>query len=284
MSEIENKVCIVTGSNSGIGKETTLGLAGKRARVVMVVRNLEKGNKAKTQIIEKTGNNSVDLMLCDLSSVESINRFAEEFSAKYDRLDVLINNAGAYFFKRLVTPDGFEQTLTVDYLAPFLFTNKLLPLLKKSSPSRIINVSSGLHKSGKIDFNGLQSEKKYDGRKAYANAKLMLIMFTYELAKRLRGTGVTVNVVLPGFVATNLGMNSGSRRQALMFKLVRPMQISASKAAQTPIFLASSKDVEGITGECFSKLKEVPTAQISYDESLQETLWQKTAQILNLPT
>jgi retinol dehydrogenase-14 len=284
MSEIEGKVCIVTGSNSGIGKETAIGLTKKHAKVVNVVRNLEKGNKAKSEIIEKSGNNSVDLMVCDMSSMESIRRFAEKFLAKYKRLDVLINNAGAVFYKRQVTVDGFEQTLAVDYLAPFLLTNKLLPLLKNSAPSRIINISSGLQKSGKIDFTDLQSENKYGGMRAYANAKLMVIMFTYELARHLQQTGVTANVVLPGFVATNLGRNSGSRRQSLMFKLVRPFQISAQRAAETPIYLACSKEVENITGKCFSKLKEVSTAPTSYDQSLQNALWKKTVEILGLST
>jgi len=284
MSKVEGKVCIVTGSNSGIGKETAMGLAQKRANVVMVVRNLEKGYKAKSEIVEKSGNTSVDLMLCDLSSMDSIRRFAEEFFAKYNRLDVLINNAGVVLYKRQVTVDGFERTLTVDYLAPFLITNKLLPLLRKSAPSRIINISSGLQNSGKVDFDDLQSEKKYRGMRVYANAKLMVVLFTYELARRLQGTGVTANVVLPGFVATNLGKNSGSRRQALMFKIVRPFQISAKKAAEAPVYLASSKEVEEVTGKCFSRLKETTTNPTSYDEQLQKRLWDETTKILKLET
>jgi NAD(P)-dependent dehydrogenase (short-subunit alcohol dehydrogenase family) len=284
MGEVEGKVCIVTGSNSGIGKETAMGLAQKRANVVIVVRTLERGNEAKSEIVERSGNSSVDLMLCDLSSMDSIRRFAEEFSAKYDRLDVLINNAGVVLYKRQVTVDGFERTLAVDYLAPFLLTNMLLPLLKKSAPSRIINISSGLQNSGKVNFDDLQSEKNYSGMRVYANAKLMIVMFTYELARRLQGTGVTANVVLPGFVATNLGKNSGSRTQSLMFKLMRPFQMSASKAAETPIYLAFSKDVENTTGKCFSKMKETATASISYDQQLQKRLWNETAKILGLST
>lgn len=282
MSEIERKICIVTGSNSGIGKETALALARMGATVVMVVRNLERGKRAQAEIAANSGNSSTDLMICDLSSIDSIRQFADKFKVKYDRLDVLINNAGAVFSQRQTTVDGFERTLSVNYLAPFLLTQELLPLLKSSAPSRVINFSSGLHRSAKIDLKDLQSEGKYDGMRAYAAAKLMVIMFTYEQARRLEGTEITVNVVLPGFVATNLGRNTGSFRQSLMFKLVRPFQISAKKAAVTPVFLASSGEVEGVTGKCFSKMKEVRTSEASYDQQMQRTLWNTTAKLLGL--
>jgi NAD(P)-dependent dehydrogenase (short-subunit alcohol dehydrogenase family) len=248
----------------------------------MVVRNLERGDKAREEIVSKSHNDNVDLMMCDLSSMESIRRFSQEFKANYKRLDVLINNAGAFFYKRQITADGFERTFATDYLGPFLLTYELLPILKSSAPSRIINTSSGFYKSGKIDFDDLQSEKKYKWRGAYATAKLMVLMFTYELARRLSNKQVTVNAVLPGFVATNLGKNSGSRTQYIMFKLVRPLQTSAQKAAKTPIYLASSKDVEGITGKCFAKMKEVETSQASYDQQTQKILWETTLKLLGI--
>lgn len=287
MSEMKGKVCVVTGSNSGMGKETALALANMGATVVMVVRSQERGEKALTEVINKTRAQSTVLMICDMSSAGSIRKFAKEFAEKYEKLDVLINNAGAFFFKRQTTVDGFELTLAVDYLGPFLLTHELLPSLKNSAPSRIINISSGLHKSGRIDLDDLQSEKKYSGRffargNAYANAKLMLIMYTYELARRLQGTGVTVNAVEPGFVATNLGKNSGSRRQSFMFMMVRPFQISAKKGAETAIYLASSRKVEGVTGKCFSKLKETRTAPITYDQQTQKSLWDATVKMLGL--
>jgi retinol dehydrogenase-14 len=282
MSEVEGKICVITGSNSGIGKETALDLARKNAKVVMVVRNQERGKKAREEIISKSGNNSVDLMICDLSSIESIRRFADEFKAEYDKLDVLVNNAGSYFFKHQVTADGFEQTLAVNYLAPFLLTYELLSILESGAPSRIINVSSGNHKSGKIDFDDFQNERKYSGWAAYANAKLMLLMFTYELARRLDGQGVTANAVLPGFVATNLGRNSGSRLQSLLFGLMRPFQISAQEAAKTLVYLASSKEVEGVTGKCFGKMKEVKTSEVSYDRKTQKILWSASARLLGI--
>jgi NAD(P)-dependent dehydrogenase (short-subunit alcohol dehydrogenase family) len=254
MSEMKNKICVVTGSNSGIGKETALSLAKMSAHVVMVVRNQGRGEKARLEIVKQTGNNSIDLMICDLSSMNSIRRFAQEFKRKYDRLDVLVNNAGAMFNKREVTPEGFERTLAVNYLGPFLLTHELMDLLKSSAPSRIINVSSGLAKNGKVDLEDLQSEKNYAGTKAYArvrapvyaNTKLMLMIFTYELARRLKGSGVTANVLMPGFVATNLGKNSGSFSSSLMFKMVRPMQVSAKKGAETSVYLASSGDVKDV--------------------------------------
>lgn len=282
MSEMKGKVCITTGSNSGIGKETALALAKMDGTVVMAVRNRERGERAKIEIVNQSGNKSVDLMICDVSSTDSIRHFAEEFQDKYDRLDVLINNAGAVFNKRDVTAEGFELTLAVNYLGPFLLTHQLLALLKSSAPSRVISLSSGLHKSGKIDLSDLQSEKSYGGMKVYAKAKLMVIMFTYELAKRLEGTGVTANVVEPGFAATNLGRNSGSLRSSIMFKLVRPMQISARKAAETSVYLASSDEVKDVTGKCFTKMHETTTAPISYDQQLQRELWDKTEELLGL--
>jgi NAD(P)-dependent dehydrogenase (short-subunit alcohol dehydrogenase family) len=277
---MKDQVCIVTGSNSGIGKETALALAHLEAKVVMVVRNKERGEQALSEIIQQTGNHNTVLMLCDLSSFTSIRQFAQEFTEQYDVLNVLINNAGAVFDKRQLTVDGLEQTLAVNYLGPSLLTHELLPLLKSSAPSRVINVSSGLSKSGKIALDDLQSEKQYNGMRVYANVKLMVLMYTYELARRLAGTGVTVNAVLPGFVATNLGRNSGSRRSSLMFRVVRPFQISAKKGAETSVYLASAREVEGVTGKCFSKGKETRTSPTSYNQNLQTRLWDATTKLL----
>jgi len=277
------KICIVTGSNSGIGKETVLALSKMDATIVMVVRDKTRGTKALKEIESQTCNKNIELMICDLSSMESIRRFAEEFKKTYARLDVLINNAGAVFNKRQVTTEGFERTLAVDYLAPFLLTHELLDLLKSSAPSRIINISSGLAKKGKVNLDNLQSEKNYSGMKVYSNTKLMLIMYTYELAKRLEGTGVTANVLMPGFVATNLGKNSGSLRSSIMFKIVRPMQISAKKGAETSVYLASSEDIKAVSGKCFSKKKPTTTCPKSYEEELQKLLWNKTQSLLGLP-
>lgn len=282
MSTMKGKVCTVTGSNSGIGKETALALASMGATVVMVVRSRERGEAARADIIEKTDNSLTDLMICDLSLMDSIRQFAEAFKNKYDRVDVLVNNAGAVFQNRQVTVDGFELTLAVNYLAPFLLTNELLPLLRTSAPSRVINLTSGLHKSGKIDFEDIQSEDNYNGMSAYRNAKLMIVMFTYELARRLERTGVTVNVAHPGFAATNLGRNTGSLRSSLMFKLMRPFQVSAKKAAETSVYLSSSLEVEGVTGKYFRRKQEAPSAPVSYDTRMQKRLWDTTVELLGL--
>jgi NAD(P)-dependent dehydrogenase (short-subunit alcohol dehydrogenase family) len=158
----------------------------------------------------------------------------------------------------------------------------MLSILKSSAPSRIINVSSGVYNSGKIDFDDLQSQKKYRGMRTYANAKLMVLMFTYELARRLDGQSVTANAVLPGFVATNLGKNSGSRLQSMMFGIMRPFQISAQEAAKTLVYLSSSKEVEGVTGKCFSRMKEIRTSEASHDQQKQKILWDTTTKLLGI--
>jgi len=275
---MKDKICIVTGSNSGIGKETALALSNMGATVIMVVRDKERGEKAQNEIINTTGNHNTDLMICDLSSMDSVRKFSKEFIGKYDKLNVLINNAGAVFRKRQTTVDGFERTLAVNYLGHFLLTYELLPLLKSSAPSRIINLSSGL--SGKIDLDDLQSEKNFRGMTAYSTVKLMVMMWTYELARHLQGTGVTANVVLPGFTRTNLGRNSWL--YSLGYLIVRPFQISAKKGAETSVYLASSDEIEGVTEKCFSKMHEITTSPASYDQQTQKQLWDKTIELLGL--
>jgi NAD(P)-dependent dehydrogenase (short-subunit alcohol dehydrogenase family) len=276
------KVCVVTGSNSGIGKETAAALAIMGATVIMVVRDQEKGQKALDDVVAGSGNRSVSLMICDMSSMASIRSFAADIKKSHNRLDVLINNAGAEFVKRQVTSEGFERTFAVDYLAPFLLTHELLDLLKAGAPSRIINVSSGLAKNGKVDFGDLQNERDYKGMQAYSNAKLMVMMWTYALSRRLAGSGVTVNVLMPGFVATNLGKNSGSLRSAIMFAMVRPMQISAKKGAETSVYLASADELGNVSGKCFAKKKETTTCPTSLDVEAQERLWNETVKMLKL--
>ena len=274
------KVCIVTGSNSGIGKETALALTGMGATVVMAVRDLQRGEEARNEILKRTGKDTIDLMICDLSSTQSIRQFVLEFSTKYDRLDVLINNAGAGCHERQITEDGFERSLAVNYLGPFLLTRELLPILENSAPSRVINLSSGLHRRAKIDFDDIQSERNYNGMRVYESTKLMLLMYTYELARRLDGTGVTANVVLPGFVATNLGANMGGFRNKIMFKMMRPFQINPEKGAETSVYVATSPELESVTGKCFAKSQERLSSEGSYDESVQKKIWDVAESLL----
>jgi NAD(P)-dependent dehydrogenase (short-subunit alcohol dehydrogenase family) len=282
MENLRGKICIVTGSNSGIGKETALALAGMNATVVMGVRNLERGQASLESIVQETGTKTIEMIQCDVASRSSIEKFAAEFKNRHNTLHVLVNNAGAVFNRRQITEDGFERTFAVNYLGPFLLTRELLPVLKSSAPSRVINLSSGLYKSGNVVLNDLQSEKQYSSQKVYRNAKLLLLMHTYSLARKLEGSGVSVNAVLPGFVATNLGKNSGSRLQALMFGMMKPFQLSPKEGAETSAYVASSSEVEGLSGKCFSKKHVVATTNISNDQSIQRQLWTKTLEILGI--
>ena len=279
---MDSKVVIVTGSNSRIGKATAKALTGMGATVVMAVRNREKGEMAQAEIADETGNESVSVMVCDLASKDSIKRFTEEFRSQHDRLDVLINNAGAVFAKLQLSVDGIESSMAVNYIGPFLLTRELFPLLKASAPSRIVNVSSGLSGTAEFDFDDLQRETGYKGMQAYAGSKLMLTTYTLELARRLEGTGVTANVVEPGFVATNLGRNSGSLLNSVMFTLVRPMQITPEKAAENSVYAATSPDLEGVTGKVFSKKQEKGTPPITHDGEARRRLWREALRLLGI--
>ena len=283
-TSMQGKVCIVTGANSGIGKATSLGLAQMGATVVMVCRDRTKGEEAQNEIKTKSGNDAIDLLLAELSSQDSIRQLVENFQQHYMQLDVLINNAGGVNLSRRDTVDGFEMTFAVNYLAPFLLTNLLLDKLKASAPARIVNVSSESHESGYIKMDDLQLEKKYRLMRAYGQSKLALVLFTYELARRLQGTGVTANSLHPGFVATNIGQSGVGRVGRSIVKLIfSSLGISPEEGAKTSIYLASSPDIEGVTGKYFVKSIPVRSAPISYDESLQRQLWEESAKLVNLP-
>jgi retinol dehydrogenase 14 len=278
------KVCLITGDTSSIGKATAMGLANMGASVVMVGRDRGRGEAAMAEIKEKSGNASVDLMLADLSSQEQIRRLADEFDEAYPRLDVLINDAGLFRSKRFTTADGLEMTFAVNHLAYFLLTNLLLDVLKASVPSRIVNVSSGDHSNGAIDFDDLQEEKGYKGAKAYSQSKLANVLFTYELARRLEGTGVTADCLHPGGhvpVRTNFG-SGVSGVFGVMVRVLRPLMISPEKGAETSIYLASSPEVEGLSGRYFVKKAETRSSDVSYDERLARRLWEVSAQLTKL--
>jgi len=272
---LEGKTCLVTGASSGIGKETAIGLSRMGARVVMSCRNRERGEAAKSEIIRRTGNSDLELLLCDLSSLAQVRNLADEVLERYDALHVLVNNAGTFSLAGGTTIDGFEPTLAVNYLAPFLLTNRLLGLIRTSSPSRIINVSSVSHYGGRIDLNQITRGKSGVLMSAYSNSKLALVMFTYELARRVQGSGVTVNCVHPGAVATRIWR--------LPTFLTRALMISAKSGAQTTLFLASSPEVEGSTGRYFEKKREKRLSIESYDEEKAKLLWDTTCKIVGLP-
>ena len=268
---IEGKICIITGANSGIGKATAIGLAKMNATLVMLCRDKERGESAQKEIIELTGNNNVDLILCDLSSQKEIRNFAIEFKKKYNNLHILINNAGVMLSKRALSVEGFEMNFAVNHLAPFLLTNLLLDMLKKSAPSRIINVGSGAHRMGKIDFEDLlKKNKKGRPMGLYGNSKLAMTLVSYELSRKLEGSNVTVNVLHPGLVNTNLGRDRSSTSKGFAGKFFKSPEIGA----ETSIFLASSPEVEGITGKYFTKKKEKDSSKKSYNEEYAKRLWE----------
>jgi NAD(P)-dependent dehydrogenase (short-subunit alcohol dehydrogenase family) len=274
---------MVTGANSGLGKETALGLAKMDAHVVMVCRNQAKGEKVQDEIKQSSGNSNVDLLLADLSSQQSIRQLVRDFTQRYDRLHVLINNAGSVFLQRRLSVDGIEMTFALNHLASFLLTNLLLDVLKASAPARIINVSSIAHTEGFIDLDDLQANKQYRLMRAYAQSKLANVLFTYALAQRLEGTGVTVNCLHPGTVATNIWSQPlPGFLKPLGTTAAKFFGITAEEGAQTSLYLASSADVEGVTGKYFYKCKERPSAHISYDVAVQQKLWEKSAEMTGI--
>jgi NAD(P)-dependent dehydrogenase (short-subunit alcohol dehydrogenase family) len=283
MTTMQGKICVVTGATSGIGQATALGLARMGATVALVARNQAKGEAARGEIIAQSGNGAVDLLLADLSLQQSIRRLAETIQQKYANLHVLINNAGQFNLRRHVTGDGLELTFAVNYLAPFLLTNLLLERLKASAPARVINVSSDSHEAGYIRLDRLQSDKGYRPMRAYGQSKLALVLFTYELARRLEGSGVTVNALHPGFVATNIAQSGlGPIGRAAAKLITSRMGISPEEGAKTSIYLASSPDVEGVTGKYFVKSVPRRSVGISYDEALQERLWEESERLVGL--
>lgn len=274
---LKNKIVLITGATSGIGKETALGLAELGATIVFTTRDNLKGEKTRNELIAAINNENIDMLKCDLASFESIKNCCKEFKSKYDRLHVLINNAGVWDFKRRESKDGIENIFATNYLAPFLMTNLLLDVLKKSSPSRIINVTSGMH-YGTINFDDIEFKQKFSGAKAYGQSKLGLILFTRLLAKKLEGTSVTVNCVHPGMNKTDLGRDAGGFSR-MIFKL---MGKDPKIGAETSIYLASSPDVENIAGEYFVKKKIKKSSKESYDMDLAKKLWDVSKKYLKL--
>lgn len=280
-TNMQGKVCLVTGSSSGIGKVTARELVRMGAVVVMVCRDRAKGEAAQKEIQEITGGARVDLFIADLSSLADVRRVAGEFKQKYTQLHVLIHNAGAANSERKVTSDGYEATFVTNYLAPFLLTELLLDVLKASAPARIVNVSSTAHTRGKIDFSDLQGEKKYNIWKAYGQAKLALILFTYELARQLQGTGITVNALHPGVIASNFDQGFGSFLR-WGWKLITPFLTSVEQGALTTLYLATSPEVEGVSGKYFTNRKERKSSNLSYNEAARLHLWQVSEELTRI--
>ena len=279
LPRMKGKTVIVTGANAGIGKVTASELAAMGAKVTMVCRDKARGEEALRDV-RSTSGGDVDLMLCDFGSLASIRSFAAAFKDSHDRLDVLVNNAGAIIGERRQTADGFEMTFGVNHLGYFLLTNLLLDLLKKSAPSRIVNVASDVHRQGKLDWDDLQHEKKsYAQFRAYSDSKLCNVLFTVELARRLQGTGVTANSLHPGVVGTNFG-TTGSKLFQVIVKLGGPFLLSPAKGARTSIHLAASPEVEGVTGKYFAKSREAKPSAASVDPDAARRLWDVSAKMV----
>jgi NAD(P)-dependent dehydrogenase (short-subunit alcohol dehydrogenase family) len=277
---MQGKLCLITGGSRGIGQAAAIDLAGIGAQVAIVARDAERG-AATLSLIERETGQTAGLLLADLSSLEGVRQVAQEYRARYGRLDVLVNNAGAVFSQRSTTVDGFERTFALNHLAYFLLTNLLIDLLRADAPSRIVNVSSAAHQGAVLDFDDLQSEQKYAGFRAYGRSKLANILFTHELARRLEGTGVTANCLHPGVVATGFNRNNGLLMR-LGMTIARPFLISAEKGAQTIVYLASSPEVEGVTGEYFVNCTATTSSPVSYDDEAARRLWDVSASLTGL--
>lgn len=268
------KTVLVTGGTGGIGRATAAGLAGLGARVGISGRDPARTRAAAADIAAASGNPTVDAFPADMSSQWEVRRLAREVLTAYPRLDVLINNVGGFWSTRRVTADGLEHTFAVNHLAAFLLTDLLLERLMASAPARIVTVSSGAQATGKIQFDDLQGERGYSGQQAYSQAKLANVMFTYELARRLDGSGVTATVLHPGVVRTRFAADDPSPLWRVLLPLIRPLLKSPERGAATSIYLASSPEVEGVTGTYFVNRKPRTSTRSSYDQAAAARLWQ----------
>jgi NAD(P)-dependent dehydrogenase (short-subunit alcohol dehydrogenase family) len=277
---MNNKTVVITGATSGIGKASSLELARMGANTILTYRNKVKGKQTLDEIVRVTGNENVRMMELDLASLESVREFALNFKKEFDRLDVLINNAGGYYGYRKTTREGFEYTFGVNHLGHFLLTNLLKDHLV-SSRARIINVSSGAQSMGHINFNDLMLENRFFGFRAYSQAKLANIIFTYELDRRWGDAGVTVNAMHPGAVRTNFGMESSPIFRFLLM-LGKPFLKSPAKGADTIIYLAASSEVDGISGSYFVKRKPKKSIPESYDREVGKRLWDVSCELTGI--
>lgn len=276
------KSVLVTGGTGGIGKATATGLAALGARVGITGRDQARTEAAAASIRAALGSPAVDAFAADLSVQAGVRRLAAQVLDTYPRLDVLVNNAGGFWAHRHVTADGLEHTFALNHLAPFLLTSLLLDRLTASAPARIITVSSGAHARARIDFDDLQGERDYSGQRAYSQSKLANVMFTYELARRLDGTGVTATVLHPGVVRTSFGAEDQAAYLAAMIGVARLFMKTPAQGASTPIYLASSPQVEGITGRYFVDGKPKTSSKASYDIAAAARLWQVSADLTDM--
>tara|TARA_Y100000782_G_scaffold80667_1_gene87141 strand:+ start:56 stop:901 length:846 start_codon:yes stop_codon:yes gene_type:complete len=273
MTDMNGKICLVTGATDGIGKVSARVLAEMGAKVIIVGRNPEKSAAVLTELKSSSGNENIDLLMADLAVMQEVRDLAEQVTNSYDRLDVLLNNAGGYFAKRELTSDGLEMTFALNHLSYFLLTNELMGLLKASVPARIVNVSSDAHYGVDMEFENLNSDQDYKAWKAYQKSKLANVLFTYELLKKVP-ENITVNCLHPGFVATNFGHNNGGFIGPVLKIAQRISAINPEEGAETSIFLCSSPEVKGVTGKYFFKCKPKTSSQESRNKDTGKRLWQ----------
>jgi NAD(P)-dependent dehydrogenase (short-subunit alcohol dehydrogenase family) len=278
---MSGKVCLVTGGTSGIGYVTSRELAKVEANVVITARSEEKGKRSVEKLRAESGKSNINALIADFSFQSQVRKLVEEFKRQYDRLDVLINNAGAIYFRRTLTQDGIEMTFAANQLAPFLLTNLLLERLVSSAPARVVNVASNAHEGHVINFDDLEGERNYSFMNAYGQSKLANVMFTYELDRRLAGSEVTVNAVHPGYVGTNMGGNNGWLVR-LFLPINRLWAIDVDQGAETVIYLASSPEVDGVSGKYYYQNKAVPSSPYSHDENAAKRLWEVSEEMTGL--
>jgi NAD(P)-dependent dehydrogenase (short-subunit alcohol dehydrogenase family) len=279
------KIALVTGATHGIGIWTALGLAQQGYAVGIVARDRTRGAAMRSWLAERAPSGQVDLFLADLSSLAEVRRLADEVKQRYPRLDLLVNNAGLARDKRELTPDGFERILAVNHLAPFLLTLELLDLIRKSAPARIVNVGSEASDRAVLDLDNLQSEQRFSIMGAYGQSKLAIMMATFELARRLEGSGVTVNVVHPGVVATNifdLGGWKGGLVRSLM-PLIRLFLLSPEQGARTTLHVATAPELAGVTGRYFKNSQEAAHNPVADDRALSAALWDRSLALTGVP-
>jgi NAD(P)-dependent dehydrogenase (short-subunit alcohol dehydrogenase family) len=280
---MQGKVVVVTGSNVGIGKETAAGLARLGATTVLACRNESKAEAAAIDIRRSTGNDEVQVVALDLSDLASVGQAADAILSRWDRLDVLVNNAGGVWTERHVTAQGFEQTFGVNHLGPFYLSSLLAERLTTGAPARIINVSSAGHHMAQrgMRFEDLQSERRYSGMEVYARSKLANVLFTRELARRLTGTNATVHAVHPGLVRSGFGMDGDmTGLMGLGNRIIRPFEISAAAGAKTSVYLASSAEVAGQTGQYWVRRKPGHMSRQARNDAQAARLWSVSEQLL----
>ena len=276
------KICLITGASEGIGYCTALRLARMGSTIVIASKNEQRGLEAKKNIIKESKNENVEFLQVDLASFNSIRKFADNFKAKYNSLDILINNAGVYYSRLTYTEDKIEMQFAVNHLAPFLVTNQLMDLLQRTEGSRIINVTSRFHFQGRMHFDDLFLKNNYSGLKAYCQSKLAMVLFTYKLARKIKDSGTTANCLHPGTARTRIGTANSTGFYPLLCRIAKPVLTSAQKASRTSVLLASSPELNGVNGKYFERRRAMRSSKASYNEKDSDLLWEISEELTGI--